>query len=1015
MHIPEGSGPGVDPSIAARRAEEARRAAEAARRAAEAARQAELARQAEAARQAQQSQQAQQRYRSSFEAAAPQLKRPQLDPGTPAASNLLTENTRDGQANCLNVAANWLDLASPEIRGRSELLFLKDNRAGAEGQSGHVVIRQGNKVYDPTTKKSYDSTEAFLKEQPHYQPVGSIPGGQAKKILDAPPGSPERARAIEKARVPPELQSMMVADASSPSMMSAEVFESRARAEQQLAKAKADAEAAKQKAAEAAKKAEQAKGTPGEAAAKQEAIDAANKALEAQKAANKASDATKEKAPFPDAANIRDAHHAATLSADKQEALLGASLPIPMGEAVRADVESVRKALAENAGKGADGLRELLKGNPNSAYQKELLAQLKPDLKQLSDKVLKGTGKPLTVNERAEATSVFRMLAQAGQAGGPEFTKALVKDLAARIPPEGLPPGMLPVFSEIVKSPGGAELGAALAHELHASDKRQVALDVGTMVADGIRAVRTEFEQKKKKLDEANTDLGKFLATLGPALTPEQQKKAILEYQERNPAYREFEEAARALRGALASPKTITPDPKAPQETWMQSLTSESEQVHKKHLPDFANTPAGQEWLQDEIRKQVGNEPSVLDELVDPAKVGKGTADISTKFTAAYTKAMGYLVAQNANKPGYVDNLIDSMEKNPAFFGATPHDMKELTGSFKELVAAEKLTGTDEKTEAAKKAARARFQEASGGLAGGAPGVVQPMRALGLLCTLVGVVDGSRKFTDAELKDQIKTVGDGLAVTGDGGTMMLQMMGKWDSPWVTTFGKVAGVGNLLGAIADGLGAMQDFDDGDTAKGWAGTASAAGGLILAAASLQVVPVAGQIVGGLLFIGGTAAGLVLDQKEAKEKKEVLKKSLAAAGITDPALTALVEADPADLKTLHDKGLSHEQVLQLAMKCPKLIDEPAYLDTLTNMAKAYDLPYSSIFGMIDAYGAGEPNPADAFGKFATSTHLFNGPKSDKRKDWDMFFDTMSRVRGSKEQTQRLKQYLEEQSKKK
>ncbi|GEN10322.1 hypothetical protein SAMN05443572_11076 [Myxococcus fulvus] len=135
-------------------------------------------------------------------------------PTGPELTSLLTEDTKDGQANCLDVAADWVDKASPELRARSELVFLEDQRQGAEGQSGHVVVRQGEKVFDPTTNKSYASMGDYMKDQPHYKEVGGLTANKARAIFDTPPGSPARAAALAKAQVPDGLQKMMVADPS---------------------------------------------------------------------------------------------------------------------------------------------------------------------------------------------------------------------------------------------------------------------------------------------------------------------------------------------------------------------------------------------------------------------------------------------------------------------------------------------------------------------------------------------------------------------------------------------------------------------------------------------------------------------------------------------------------------------------------------------------------------------------------------------------------------------------------
>ncbi|WP_161606598.1 annexin [Myxococcus xanthus] len=134
-------------------------------------------------------------------------------PSLSESSSLLTENSRDGKAYCLDVAADWAEKATPDLRSRSDMVFFKDSRPGVEGQSGHVMIRQGNSIVDPSTGKNYANLQAYLKEQPHYQPAGTLSANAAAKIFAAPPGSAERQKAITDAKVPDSLQRMMVADA----------------------------------------------------------------------------------------------------------------------------------------------------------------------------------------------------------------------------------------------------------------------------------------------------------------------------------------------------------------------------------------------------------------------------------------------------------------------------------------------------------------------------------------------------------------------------------------------------------------------------------------------------------------------------------------------------------------------------------------------------------------------------------------------------------------------------------
>ena len=57
--------------------------------------------------------------------------------------------------------SNWVRLAPAQVRARSELVFLDDTRPGAEGDSGHVVIRQGLGVLDPSTNQSYADLDTY--------------------------------------------------------------------------------------------------------------------------------------------------------------------------------------------------------------------------------------------------------------------------------------------------------------------------------------------------------------------------------------------------------------------------------------------------------------------------------------------------------------------------------------------------------------------------------------------------------------------------------------------------------------------------------------------------------------------------------------------------------------------------------------------------------------------------------------------------------------------------------------
>ncbi len=127
-------------------------------------------------------------------------------------STLLTEDANDRQVNCLDRAADVVAGMSAEERKRSELVFLIDKRAGAEGNSGHVVVRQGDEVLDPSTGLRYANTDEYLRDNPHYEEVGALGAEDAQRVFSTPPGSPDRARALREANAPESIQSMALAD-----------------------------------------------------------------------------------------------------------------------------------------------------------------------------------------------------------------------------------------------------------------------------------------------------------------------------------------------------------------------------------------------------------------------------------------------------------------------------------------------------------------------------------------------------------------------------------------------------------------------------------------------------------------------------------------------------------------------------------------------------------------------------------------------------------------------------------
>ncbi|HVG57834.1 MAG TPA: hypothetical protein VNA24_04720 [Hyalangium sp.] len=124
-------------------------------------------------------------------------------------STLATENRRDGQSNCLDQVGDML-ASDPALRAQGEVIFLRDTRAGAEGQSGHVVIKRGNEIWDPATEQ-WSPAAQWLRANPQYQVAGTASGQAVHNILEAPVGD-ARNKAIAASGISPALVNMAVAD-----------------------------------------------------------------------------------------------------------------------------------------------------------------------------------------------------------------------------------------------------------------------------------------------------------------------------------------------------------------------------------------------------------------------------------------------------------------------------------------------------------------------------------------------------------------------------------------------------------------------------------------------------------------------------------------------------------------------------------------------------------------------------------------------------------------------------------
>ncbi|NMO15712.1 hypothetical protein HPC49_02475 [Pyxidicoccus fallax] len=927
MRIPEGPGSGVDPSIAARRAEEARRAAEAAR-------QAELARQAALAQQAQQAQQSQQRFRSSFDAAAPQPKAPRLDANTPAASNLLTENTRDGQENCLDVAAEWLDLASPEIRGRSELVFLKDNRPDTEGQSGHVVIRQGSKVYDPTTKKSYDSMEAFQKEQPHYQPVGSIPGGQAKKILDAPPGSPERARAIEKAKVSPELQAMMVADPGRPESGSADPVK-------HATDLKNAANELRETANALAGEAQRVPSPPNKEAAK----EAAAKAEEAEKAANVAASQAGLEPPFPRLLNLKSA----TQATDDYKQLK--KLP-PEGQ-----VHRMKELLQQHA------------QDPDYTAQLVDLARKEGDnglLQRLGEKL-------------------FSYQHQAGSYRGTEAERRLLVDALKTAREAG-------TFSDVdlnsYRNTGVASSSpwSDIAEQLNVQ-KTDRTDKAGDLVGD-VKGATQEYEDAAAAAKKKDEELFKQLSSLGNTLTEEQKKAYIKAFQEHPDYKKAYEKKAQAAE-KLA--QTLQKDPEALKNA-LASGTGNVADI-RKALNLLADSPKG--LTAAEVANEILKDPASPAARALTGGDPNFVKDLAAK--AMEKSAAEYLAGAEDPKDAFA-KFVEGMDKfKPLLDAAGGYDQAKFAASqFENAVEFDKYSDLQKyalqweaKSPLFKSIAVVGLMFAGASAAESARNAgeegVPALESYGkALKDIASASKGGLDLT-AQLTATLTGAGRDAAATGTKAAKFASFAGRL-SP---VLGLAASTTSLVLRVKS---ARDDPDAGKYISIIGDTLGVLGGSLELAGPAALVGAVISGAGAVISAGGELVTNYLDTKEQQQqKREFLEK----AGIKDKALReALVLTGSKQAKLLTDElGLSAEQLQTLATKAPLLVVGAeagpfADMTQFTRMLKDHGLKGDAAYKALDALVSNAKDPVTALSTLVATAQQ-EGHHVKQKENWGHLLD--------------------------
>ncbi|MBL8949130.1 MAG: hypothetical protein JNK82_00035 [Myxococcaceae bacterium] len=476
-------------------------------------------------------------------------------------------------------------------------------------------------------------------------------------------------------------------------------------------------------------------------------------------------------------------------------------------------------------------------------------------------------GRDLADERNEGMAGMTDLLIDLTEKGGPKVTESLAQQMAASLPDSH---SGLPVFSlqlsRAMEQRRGVAFSGELLDQLLAEGKTQTADAVAPLVIRGVNEVKTEFDEAQAEVDRVNTELAYMVGAFGDLLTEDQRKAALDDFQQRHAAVYARLEAAAEDFGAASSTISYLADPGSDlsglRETNRDRLRDVGARAMVNVVPRLGDTTAGSELLADALLGQAKGERTLIDVVGDLKLTDAQVAD----YTSAATKEFGVKSAQElqqaigssvfkaaslrvATRPGQADRLLEAISGNAALFGA---DAARLEGIFKDAEALAQATGP----EAAAIEARLKTQTRDLEFLTADSRAGQAFRGFTAILGATTAVEGVRGFRNASNTDRLETLFAALD-TGIGAyELVLGVTGRAASI-SSIAGKASTVLGGLGAVLEGVSAVQAFNRGDELLGTSHLMSALGGGLLAVGGAsQAFPVAGQIVGGALIVGGLA---------------------------------------------------------------------------------------------------------------------------------------------------------------
>lgn len=485
-------------------------------------------------------------------------------------------------------------------------------------------------------------------------------------------------------------------------------------------------------------------------------------------------------------------------------------------------------------------------------------------------------------------------------------------------------PMMVALDARMKAGDGFSEAGA-LEQGLRKAGKPQLAEQVRALRTERLEALAQAHHETSAKVETLNTELARLTVGFGQVIDPTRRQQAIEAFQAKHKSEYDAWNASGTKLVKAAEFIAENPDevPRA-----------------RELLPDSLDTPGGQKAIERALDLQAKGKPTLLDSA---PQLGKDSLKVATNLQMAVTRAAGARVLSLIKTdPQAAMRAVDSIKRNATLFAVNPASLNKITESLKGVLAGDPnaVGALQREIETAK------GLEAGGGIKPN-NNAYAALKGLGIAFSAAA---GIEKLGKDDLYSKVKGTGEVLQAGADAGVLAMEMFAGSKLPnLLTSLKGAAGAGQALGAVLDGIAAGRYFYAGDHAQGLASSASAVGGAILAtaaftaAAGVQVVPIGGQIVGGLLVIGGTVGKWAIEAKRAGKKEAGWEKDakafLMAGGIDEKSAEKLKDIKRKDGRNV---GMMLNQIAPGLNLTPKqLFDHlvklgPEAIEQFTDMAK-------------------------------------------------------------------------------